>query len=137
MPVLLPANLTWIKNKEEIGQLFETVEVKPTSGTPTGYRLEKLLHAYVNKIEDVGVDNLSTSGIKALNIIVITDGEATDDIESVIVDTARRLDKGKFSPTQVGIQFIQIGDDKRAAKALRKLDNCLSKSKNVRVSIIA
>ncbi|CAE6395265.1 unnamed protein product [Rhizoctonia solani] len=123
-----------VRNKEEVRQLFYAV--KPSGSTPTGLRLEQLLMAYIARIEAArtksgGQDPLN-SGIKPLNLIVITDGEPTDDPEGVIIAAARRLDAGNFSLTQVGIQFIQVGDDKHASKALKELDNHLHKDNNVR-----
>lgn len=71
---------------------------------------------------------------KMLNLIVITDGEADDkeSVEDVIVAKARELDELKAHPTQVGIQFLQIGTDETAAKWLHELDNSLKKKHNVR-----
>lgn len=123
-----------VKNEEEVRQFFYSV--KPGGGTPTGLRLEQILTAYITKIEAAktksgGADPLQ-SGIKPLNLIVITDGEPSDDPESIIVAAARRLDVGQFSLTQVGIQFIQVGDDKSASKALKELDSNLHEDHNVR-----
>ncbi|KDN35708.1 hypothetical protein RSAG8_11387, partial [Rhizoctonia solani AG-8 WAC10335] len=123
-----------VRNEEEVRQLFYTV--KPGRGTPTGRRLEQILTPYITKIEAAkiksGGADPSQSGIKPLNLIVITDGEPSDDPESVIVAAARRLDAGQFSLTQVGIQFIQVGDDKSASKALKELDGHLHEDHNVR-----
>ncbi|KAJ1308347.1 hypothetical protein OPQ81_004057 [Rhizoctonia solani] len=123
-----------VRNEEEVRQLFYSV--KPGGGTPTGHRLEQILTDYITKIEAAktksgGADPLQ-SGIKPLNLIVITDGEPSDDPESVIVAAARRLDAGQFSLTQVGIQFIQVGNDKSASKALKELDSHLQEDYNVR-----
>ncbi|CAE7226219.1 unnamed protein product [Rhizoctonia solani] len=123
-----------VRNEEEVRKLFYSVG--PTGGTPTGRRLEQILTTYISRIEAAktksGGADPSQSGIKPLNLIVITDGEPTDDPESVIVTAARRLDAGQFSLTQVGIQFIQVGDDKSASKALKELDEHLHEDHNVR-----
>ncbi|CCO30060.1 hypothetical protein RSOLAG1IB_03191 [Rhizoctonia solani AG-1 IB] len=123
-----------VKNDEQVRQLFYAV--KPDGGTPIGHRLEELLSAYMARIEGAktksGGQDPSKSGIKPLNLIVITDGVPTDDPESVIIAAARRLDAGQFSLTQVGIQFIQVGDDKGASKALKELDSHLHKDHDVR-----
>ncbi|KAG9119166.1 hypothetical protein FRC07_005965 [Ceratobasidium sp. 392] len=63
---------------------------------------------------------------------MITDGAPSDDPESVIIAAARRLDAGQFPLAQVGIQFIQVGDDSRASKALEELDSHLGKKHDVR-----
>ena len=51
--------------------------------------------------------------------MIITDGAATDDPESVIVSVAQRLDAGRFPLSQVGMQFIQVGNDAQASTALQ------------------
>ena len=56
----------------------------------------------------------------------------TDDPESVIVACARRLNKGDFPLSQVGIQFFQIGDDDEAREAFRELDDGLAAAHGVR-----
>ncbi|CAE6478203.1 unnamed protein product [Rhizoctonia solani] len=122
-----------VKNEEEVRQLFYSV--KPDGGTPTGRRLEQILEAYITRIEAAktksgGAD--PSESVKPLNLIVITDGEPGDDPEGVIAAAARRLDAGRFSLTQVGIQFIQVGDDKSASKALKELDEHLHEGHNVR-----
>ncbi|CAE6342269.1 unnamed protein product [Rhizoctonia solani] len=127
-------NTKQVKNGEQVRQLFYSV--KPGGGTPTGRRLEQILTAYIARIEAAktksGGADLSQSGIKPLNLIVITDGEPSDDPESVIVAAARRLDAGQFPLAQVSIQFIQVGDDKSASKALKELDEHLHEDYNVR-----
>lgn len=55
-----------------------------------------------------------------------------DDPESVIVAAARRLDAGHFPVSQVGIQFVQIGDDPEATAALQELDDELARTHGVR-----
>ena len=64
--------------------------------------------------------------IKPLNIIVITDGVPSDDVESVIINAARKLDKWDAPAWQVGVQFFQVGCETGAAEALRELDDGLS-----------
>lgn len=58
-----------------------------------------------------------------------------DDPESVIVTAAKRLDARHFPLAQVGIQFVQIGDDRRATEALKELDENLASLYGIRVSI--
>lgn len=92
--------------------------VTPSGATPTGNRLYGILNPYVQALQ-----KLHTK--KPLNIIVITDGAATDDPESVIVDAAKKLDAIQAPPWQVGVQFFQVGDDREAAEVLRELDDAL------------
>ena len=64
---------------------------------------------------------------KKLNIIVITDGQADDkqEVEDLIVDTAQELDKLRAPAAQIGIQFVQIGEDESARRYLKRLDDDL------------
>ncbi|QRV72329.1 hypothetical protein RhiJN_00343 [Ceratobasidium sp. AG-Ba] len=121
-----------IHREADVTRLFELV--KPWGGTPTGERLEQVLTAYIVRLEQAKAQNLSPvqAGIKPLNLIVITDGAPSDDPESVIVAAARRLDVGQFPLAQVGVQFIQIGNDEGARKALKRMDNKLSEKNGVR-----
>ena len=92
--------------------------VVPGGSTPTGTCLYNILHPYVQALQRQETK-------KPLNIIVITDGAATDDPESVIFDAAKKLDAIQAPPWQVGIQFFQVGDDREAAEVLRELDDAL------------
>ena len=48
---------------------------------------------------------------------------------------AKRLDARHFPLSQVGIQFVQIGDDARATDALKELDENLASAHGIRVRI--
>ena len=64
---------------------------------------------------------------KDMNIIVITDGEPTDGPEDVLEAVAKRLDQLDARPWQLGVQFLQVGNDAAATKHLQELDDKLSK----------
>ena len=59
------------------------------------------------------------------SIIVITDGEPSDGIQgqkalaNLIVNTSKKLE----SDNELGISFIQVGNDKQASEFLKKLDD--------------
>lgn len=115
----------------EVKRLFDYV--RPNGITPTGEKLEQLLLAYMHRLE-VAREQDEPETIKPVNFIIITDGAPTDDPESVIVATARRLDAGHFPLMQVGIQFVQIGTAEDTAEALRELDDGLAHQHGIRVS---
>ncbi|KAK0638837.1 hypothetical protein B0T16DRAFT_431911 [Cercophora newfieldiana] len=114
-----------IRSAEEVETLFN--QVRPGGGTPTGTCINQImkpyLHAYEQAITAKG--DPDNSGVKPVNMIVITDGIPTDDPESVIVSIAKRLDKANAPPCQVGIQFFQVSNERGAAEALQELDDSL------------
>lgn len=101
--------------------------------TLTGTRLREILNRYVRRCERIEAENerRAEQGLdpldlpKPINIIVITDGQASDDPESVLREMAGRLDAIRAPPYQVGVQFFQVGNDERATLALKQLDDKL------------
>ena len=112
--------------------IFNTV--RPLGGTPTGTRLNHILKPYLAQVEESlerqGHGNDAT--VKPLNIIVITDGVPSDDVETTIVSAARRLDSWGAEPAQVGIQFFQVGNEREAAEDLQELDDALGEHYGIR-----
>ncbi|MCJ1265117.1 hypothetical protein MMC22_004992 [Lobaria immixta] len=106
-----------IHSPEEVDLIFS--RVRPQASTPTGTRLNAILKPYLKDLEKRGEE------VKPLNIIVITDGQPSDDPESVIINAAKKLDALEAPPWQVGIQFFQVGQEEGAAEALRDLDDAL------------
>ncbi|KAK5016609.1 hypothetical protein LTR16_000093 [Cryomyces antarcticus] len=100
-----------------VTEIFQTV--RPGGGTPTGQRLNQILKPYLAKYK------ASPDSTKPLNIIVITDGEPSDDVESPIINCAKKLDRMDAPAWQVGIQFFQVGRDADAKKHLVQLDDDL------------
>jgi len=103
-------------------QLASTVteiftSVRPMGGTPTGQRLNQILKPYIQRC------TANPDGTKPLNIIVITDGEPSDDVESPIIYAAKKLDKLDAPAWQVGIQFFQVGREPGAKSHLKQLDD--------------
>jgi hypothetical protein len=64
--------------------------------------------------------------MKPLNLIALTDGVPSDDVESVLLSAAKKLDKLDAPPYQVGVQFFQVGNEEGAKEALEELDDGLS-----------
>lgn len=108
-----------ITTPSTVHEIFSTV--RPWGGTPTGQRLNSILKPYVRKVEQN-----PKNPPKPVNIIVITDGESSDDVEAPIIAAAKKLDKLEAEPWQVGIQFFQVGGDVAAKKQLEELDDLLS-----------
>lgn len=98
-------------------EIFQTV--RPNGRTPTGQRLNQILSPYLERYEK------SPETTKPLNIIVITDGVPSDDVESPIIQAAKKLDKLDAPAWQVGIQFFQVGKEHGAREHLKQLDDGL------------
>ncbi|KAG6373860.1 hypothetical protein JVT61DRAFT_6012 [Boletus reticuloceps] len=118
-----------IKDPKGVRHLFR--HVQPEGPTPIANKLDILVGDYVDKLERAGRrkhkgDALALRQIKPVNFIVITDGVPTDEPMDSIVSLARRLDHEHVPLAQVGIQFVQIGNDKEATEFLKQLDDDLS-----------
>jgi uncharacterized protein YegL len=106
-----------IVSPSTVVEIFQTV--RPSGATPTGQRLQKILKPYLQRYEN------NPESTKPINIIVITDGEPTDDVEAPIIAAAKKLDKLEAPAWQVGIQFFQVGREEGARAALKQLDDGL------------
>ena len=107
--------------------------VKPRGSTPTGKRIHDILHPYVEKCEAAfKLKQSNENAPKPLNLIVITDGEPSDDVEAALIDIGERLDKIEADSHQVGVQFVQVGDEPRASESLRILDDDMVKNHGCR-----
>jgi hypothetical protein len=134
-----PENSAWnVKSATHIRRLFSQVE--PAGCTPTGECLDDILREYMDRYAQSKAPVPPSSSpsqqppqkVKPLNILVLTDGEPTDDPESVIVAAARRLEALNAPLHQVGIQFLQIGDEPGAREALEELDDTLAEVYGIR-----
>ena len=115
-----------LKHPQHVQAIFDSVQ--PRGGTPTGTRLNQIIREYFTKCMDKGccvADSTKWDIMPPQNIIVITDGEPSDDVESVIINAAKKLDNWGAPPWQLGIQFFQVGDSEEATIALRELDDSL------------
>lgn len=140
-----PEHDAWhVRSAVHIRRLFALV--RPIGITPTGQCLDEILREYIDRYSAAstpparwlpGSPDSSASASpspthakpplpKPLNIVVLTDGEPTDDPESVIVWAARKLESLNAPLHQVGIQFLQIGDEEGAREALEELDDALA-----------
>ncbi|KAK2751003.1 hypothetical protein FQN57_000078 [Myotisia sp. PD_48] len=107
--------------------------VIPRGGTPTGMRLREILRPYLYECRSSAIgDQYGEVRCTPLNIIVITDGIASDDLESAVVAAAQELDNLKAAPWQLGIQFFQVGNEPGAMEELRELDDNVCARNNVR-----
>lgn len=103
---------------QQITQAFDAKP--PAGGTNMGRALLKLASKYFY--------DFNPATTKPVNVIAITDGAFTDDVTSVIKWIVQQLDKEQAMPNQFGVQFVQIGADPDARKALEALDDDLTKA---------
>lgn len=118
-----------INNLDRVNALFDCV--RPTAATPLGATLQMILKPYTKmyaeKSARAEAHGESEVAVKPMNVIVITDGEASDPVEEVIATHAKKLDMADAPPYQVGIQFFQVGNIREAREFLRGLDDDLAK----------
>lgn len=129
-----------VKTAAEVRTIFD--QASPSGGTRVGKRLFDILDPYVWRVTRMSKAARNADGslqdpglyVKPVNIIVITDGEFTDNAESVIKMVARDLDQPglRALPWQVGIQFFQIGNDANVRRYLQLLDDELGRDERMR-----
>ena len=115
------------KSKENISgvdELRELCRFRPRGDTPTYQRLKRHLDEFMEAFAPL---NASQRGdYPGLNLVIFTDGAPEgpfEDIEEVIVDTAKDLDGLRADKYKVGIQFVQIGDDESVINFFERIDN--------------
>ncbi|KAJ3480593.1 hypothetical protein NLI96_g8230 [Meripilus lineatus] len=104
---------------EAVESLFE--KVRPWGWTPIARRLRELTGEYMQGLRESSLAGVMT---KPINYIVITDGVPTDhdELPNVIMNLAMALENGRYTNNQLGIQFVQVGDDRWATQYLQNLD---------------
>ncbi|KAI9646905.1 hypothetical protein NHQ30_004905 [Ciborinia camelliae] len=117
-----------IQNTASVEEVFRLVD-RPYGSTNTGKRINHILSPYMKRLKQ---EYEAGREVKPLNLIVITDGEPTDEPEYEIVKIAKELDKADAALTQLGIQFFQVGTDPKAKKALEDLDDALENRYGIR-----
>ncbi|OHE92630.1 hypothetical protein CORC01_12076 [Colletotrichum orchidophilum] len=113
-----PGGYYGIRRAETVEDIFTSVH--PRGATPTGQRLRAILKPYL-QLAETKKNNIES--VKPINVIVITDGAPSDDVEAPIIAAAKKLDKLDAPMHQVGIQFFQVGDEPGAREALWELDD--------------
>ena len=98
---------------DKVDQVF--TENNPMGGTNTSGMLEALFNAYFER--------KAAGNAKPVIIQVITDGAPDDKaaVSRVITEAANKLDDNN----ELGVQFLQYGQDSGAAEFLRHLDDDL------------
>ncbi|EFX05263.1 von willebrand factor [Grosmannia clavigera kw1407] len=113
-----------VRDVATVNRIFETV--RPGGSTPTGTRISNIIRPYLRYYQQKLQENPDEPELKPVNMIVITDGEPSDDLEGVLYHAAQKLDSLDAPPFQVGIQFFKVGNEPGASEYLRTLDDHLS-----------
>lgn len=127
-----------VRSGEEVIDLLKQVTLeKSVGGTFMNPPLSEILGPHIMMYEQHvkrKVKKEETAPPKPLNIIVLTDGKADDEraLKRLLVKTAKKLDEMYAPDSQIGIQFLQVGDDKDAAVFLKMLDNELEDTYEIR-----
>ena len=100
-----------------------------------------MLDEHLTKLDDA-IGKPEYARIRPLDIIVLTDGrpgklwinlnqknsraqsffsDREPTIEDVLAAAVKRTKEARHHPNTVGVQFVQIGDDQEAKKALQKI----------------
>ncbi|QBM89619.1 hypothetical protein METSCH_D06990 [Metschnikowia aff. pulcherrima] len=101
---------------EQIAQAFDSAP--PQGLTNMGRKLQQIAYEYFKDFDPIRT--------KPVNVIAITDGEFTDDVETVVRWIVKNLEKHNALANSFGIQFVQIGADAKAKRHLEYLDDNLS-----------
>ncbi|KAA1078823.1 hypothetical protein PGTUg99_003277 [Puccinia graminis f. sp. tritici] len=114
---------------DQVRHVFRSV--LPRRSTPTAASIKRVLDPYLTLLHQ------SKNGgpmVKPMNLIVLTDGEPDrgQDPEQVIVEIGRYLDSNRFPLNQLGISFVQIGNDPDATRHLIALDDDLKAKHKIR-----
>ncbi|TFK72031.1 hypothetical protein BDN72DRAFT_389146 [Pluteus cervinus] len=98
--------------------------ILPHGNAPLKARLEGIVCEYLDEISEQSSKGEALG--KPVNYIVITNGQGLKDqgLKEFIIEVAARLDSMKFAHKKtLGIQFLQIGNDKDVTSFLNDLDD--------------
>ncbi|KAF5352857.1 hypothetical protein D9756_006123 [Leucocoprinus leucothites] len=112
-----------VRNRQRIESLFDSVY--PQGATPTGQKLHELFSRYLPHVEN------PNSGSPPI-VVMLRFALLADNVEGVIIEGARRLDRNHVPQYRFGLSFVQIGNDPDAAEFLRELDDDISAQHNCR-----
>ena len=98
---------------EKTAQIFK--ENEPAGSTDTAKVLQHVLHTYFAK--------KGQSDSKPIIVLCVTDGEPNDQnaVVNTIIDATKKMDTDE----EIGISFVQIGNDPGATRFLKMLDDGL------------
>ena len=110
---------------EIINKIFS--ENEPASTTPTGRMLDEVLNKYFD-------EKAAGKNPKPILVAFITDGQPDDKdhVKRSIVSATQKMDKDE----EIGISFLQIGNDADATAFLQELDDELVSKRGAKFDIV-
>ncbi|KAI0109254.1 hypothetical protein GGR51DRAFT_110291 [Nemania sp. FL0031] len=115
-----------VKNGAEVRQVLGRINLRQNWG-PTKFEpvLRTILGGHLKAYRKAEDNDLELP--QPLDVIFLTDGVAVDEerTEALIVEIAQQLEDLNAYPNQIGIQFVQVGEDKNATEFLKRLDDDL------------
>ncbi|KAM6501932.1 hypothetical protein JOM56_001909 [Amanita muscaria] len=112
------------EGRNDLTSLFDTM--RPRGLTPLGRALKAVFNEHLDRIDSAVLEGEeSYSKILPLDIIVLTDGMPTDqgadEPAKVIARAVEQLNDSHYHPNTMGVQIVQIANEKRAKMVLRDL----------------
>jgi hypothetical protein len=105
-----------IQSAVRVKDILETIE--PQGSIPIHTRLQDILTPYLTKLEE---ERAKGREVKPLSLIVLTDSTPSDDVKSILLSTAKKLDRLNAPSAQVGVHFFQVGEEERREVGLDKI----------------
>ncbi|KAF9355366.1 hypothetical protein BGX26_006646 [Mortierella sp. AD094] len=109
-----------IRSAQEVSRIFD--RTRPGGATYTGRRVNDIMDGYMSTLR-------YDRSLKPLNLVVFTDGESSDEemLHWAIEEHVTKIVQRGFVAHQLGIEFIQVGDDMDATRHLQKLEEEVSR----------
>jgi len=124
---------TNVRSADRVWETLKGINIKDSGPSPLDDVLWMVLNDYLEKCRNYvhkkqAAGTFLKSSIQApkpLSVIVITDGDSDEHerVEATLVSTARVLPRLKIPDFQIGIQFVQVGNDEHVTRWLKLLDD--------------
>ncbi|KAL9129565.1 MAG: hypothetical protein Q9217_002021 [Psora testacea] len=121
-------SLEKLKPKTNADMLKELDKRPPAEGFDMRFRFNAIIEAYQNKLDDKHLFRAlfrKSRGPRKLSLYVLTDGvwQPKCDLKTTIRTLVSHLEDHKLTHQQIGIQFIQFGNDQTGTSRLKELDS--------------
>lgn len=109
-----------LQSAQEVHEIFG--RVRPRGGTPLGMRINTILDGYMSSLR-------YERDLKPLNLVVITDGRAGDEgiLYAALEEHVTRIVQRGHPAHQMGVEFLQVGDDRYATLHLYEIEEAVSR----------